>query len=204
MLFNKKPYTLEELAPYDPSIGKAIASAQQAEIAVRQKLAAELSALKKSLDDGLPQLLAQEKKARAAYEGTEETLKRALQQWSTAAASRRSFVNLCEMKIADIETQLRESYDPRIDDARRFFIAALDASRHDDRIQTITEIIGYRPDGKEVCKAQSNRAAILGKHNYLRGCIAAIEAMRLEPDYDELAIESMKAGIPTINVFADC
>jgi DNA repair exonuclease SbcCD ATPase subunit len=204
MLFNKKSYTLEELADHIPSIGKAIASAHQAGIEARQKLADELSTLKKSLDDGLPPFLAQEEKARAAYEATQEALKRASQHWITTAASRRSFVNSYEMKIAAIEKQLIESYDPRIDDARRFFRAALDASRHDDRIQTITEIIGYRPDGKEVCKAQSNRAAVLGKHAYLRGCITAMEAMRLDPDYDELAIESMKAGIPAINVFADC
>lgn len=172
--------------------------------AVTRERAGLAAQLQKAEDDFVKTLAVKNaavEKAKKVVGATEAAHKKATDEYAAVYLDRRDFVNRHEGQKTDIEKRLIESADSRVDEAISFFKNTLSKSLADDQITVNKSVRAYKVDGTPIYDIETNRPAVTEKHAHLRTAIDALQAMKLQPAYDDAAVQALIDGIPSTDIF---
>lgn len=177
----------------------ALAEANAAHLAERQKLREEVERIRTDAEKRIPKLEAAMREARARALESAEKHRKSLQALAEAEAAHRTAAQGSERRIAQLEAELRRSADPLID----AFIEQLHEEHQNlrDRIDVVLERAEYgKPDRSGRRNRVSNKSDIDARLVGIIDAIRAAERLRLEVGGEDLParLEKLRARLPEI------
>ena len=136
---------------------------------------------------------------------SEETVKILKERLAARVADRRSKVFTLEHKAGVEAAFLAETADPGLDLAVKFFRDKFESYRRpgalnsDVAVDNRLNVVNLTYD----ITRRSNSPAIKAAMDYCRAAIEKLEALKLLPVFDQAAVDDLKAGIPSIEVFTE-
>ncbi len=184
---------------------KAILAEEAAAVLVkRTEAVGKIEALTKERDEAIPRLQADLAGKEEKFNKAKAALNAATGEFNKAKAALYGENNRISHQIGLQEQVLFETAAPEIDEAITFFNEKLDFLRSPGRISR--SAIGSEKNliaWKKTTREESNAAAVKGALAYCQAAIKELERMKLSPALDMEKIEQMKAGVPSIDVYAE-
>ena len=170
----------------------------------RKEAAGKIAVLAKDREKVIPQLQADLAGKEGEYQKARAALEAAGGEFNKAKAALSMESQSFDNKIRRQEAILYETAAPEIDEAIKFFKEKLDFLRTPGRIsRTASGSVKNLFAWKKTVKEESNVAAVKGALVYCQSAIKALEALKLSPVLDAEKIERIKAGVPSIDVYAE-
>ena len=170
----------------------------------RQAAAGKIAALEAEREELLPKLqsaLAQKEKT---LKQAQKALEKATADYNRAKSEKWGRSHQFDYQIGQQRALMIETAAPAIDGAIEFFQLKLDWLRQPFRISHRAEgsVLDLVTLGRKI-SGSSNLSAIHGAIEFCQNAIKKLELMKLEPSLDAETIETLKNGIPAINIFSE-
>jgi hypothetical protein len=187
-----------------PLMKQILAEKAAATLATRTEAAGKIEALKKEREEVIPGLLADIEVKEADYLKAKAAADAALFAAQALKARLYSARLDLDSDIRQHEVVLYETADPLIDEAQEFFRGKSDSLRVPKIINTSVMAVETNIfTMKKKLTGQTNLPAIQAALAYCQAAIKELEGMKLSPALDLERIETLKAGIPKVDVYIE-
>ena len=203
----EKEVKLESLlkdAETHPLMQQIVKEKEAATLATRKEAGAKIESLMIEWDKVISDLQTDLSVKEAGYQTAKAQLEAAQAEFQKAKFSLSQESLSRENEINRQKDLLIETADPRIDEAIEFFQKKLEWLRTPGRIGHIAggsklNIISWT----KTVKGESNWNAVREALSYCQAAIKALENLKLIPEFNEKAVEELKAGVPSIDRFEE-
>jgi hypothetical protein len=177
---------------------------QEETLKTRQAAADKITALEAERNEILPKLqtaLAQKEKA---LKQAQNALEKATVDYNRAKSEKWGRSHQFDYRINEQRNRLIGTASPEIDEGIEFFKLKLDWLRQPFRISHRAEgsVLNLVTLGRKT-SGSSNLSAINGAIEYCQDAIRKLNEMKFEPSLDAETIETLKNGIPSIDVYSE-
>ena len=187
-----------------PLMKKILEEKSAAVLLQRTEAAEKIAGLVAERDAKIPRL-------RVEVEATEKVFLEAKTAMAVAAAEHNlarqtlaSESHVFAFEIAKQQELLLGNYDTALDDASAFFTEKLEWLRAPGRVtRSAGGAVRHIGAWKKITSQESNSGAVGAALQFCQSAIRALEQMKLVPEVDLAAIERLKAGIPSIEIYTE-